>query len=97
MYSLLCTRQALLKDGREDKGQNSAEEEMEITWEETTWEKYIEEKRRRKKEKRSKVQEASGHEGTAGGSGGEEGEVGFDDPFFQHDVTTATAVSGTTV
>ena len=26
-------RQALLKDGREDKGQNSAEEEMEITWE----------------------------------------------------------------
>ena len=32
LYLLLCTRILyLLKDGREDKGQNSAEEEMEIT------------------------------------------------------------------
>ena len=37
-------------------------------------------------EKMSKVQDASCYEGTAGGIVGEEGEVGFDDPFFQHNV-----------
>ena len=59
---------------------------------ETTWEKYLKEKKQKRKGKRSKVKET---EGAAGGEGVGEGEndVGFDDPFFQHDVTTATAVS----
>ena len=57
---------------------------------ETTWEKYLKEK---KQGKRSKVKETGA---AAGGRGVGEGEddVGFDDPFFQHDITTATAVSG---
>ena len=41
----------------------------------------------------SKVQEGSDEEGSAGGSRGEEREVGFDNLFFQHEVTSATAVS----
>ena len=59
---------------------------------ETTWEKYLREKKKRKKEKRSKMkEEGPGCEGT----GGKEKEaVGFDEPFFHHDITTSTAVSG---
>ena len=59
---------------------------------ETTWEKYLREKRKRKKDKRSKIKE----EGLEGAGGKEREDTGFDEPFFQHDITTATAVSGTT-
>ena len=60
---------------------------------ETTWERYIKEKRQRKKEKKSKVKGAAAASGEGEEEEEEEGD-GFDDPFFQHDVTTATAVSG---
>ena len=63
---------------------------------ETTWEKYLKEKKQNKKEKRSKVKETGPEGAAAGGRGVGEGEndVRFDDSFFQHDITTATAVSG---
>ena len=56
---------------------------------ETTWEKYLKEKKQKRKEKKSKVKETQLEEGEEKG----EDNVGFDDPFFQHDITTATAVS----
>ena len=57
---------------------------------ETTWEKYLKVKKQKRKEKRSKVKEIQLE---AGEEKGEDDSVGFDDPFFQHDITTATAVS----
>ena len=54
---------------------------------ETTWEKYLKVKKWKRKEKKSKVKEAEA------GEKEEDDSVGFDDPFFQHDITTATAVS----
>ena len=59
---------------------------------ETIWEKYLKEKRQRKKEKRSKMKEEGPH--CEGAVGKEKEGAGFDEPFFQHDITTATAVSG---
>ena len=60
--------------------------------ERTTWEKYLKEKKQRRKEKRSKVKlETRPEEGE--GKDEDDDDVGFDDPFFQHDITTATAVS----
>ena len=59
--------------------------------EKTTWEKYLKERKRKKKEKRSKVKEIQPEEGE--GKEDDNGDVGFDDPFFQHDITMATAVS----
>ena len=59
--------------------------------ERTTWEKYLKEKKQRRKEKRSKVKETRPEEGE--GKEEDDDDVGFDDPFFQHDITTATAVS----
>lgn len=59
--------------------------------ERTTWEKYLKEKKQRRKEKRSKVKETWPEEGE--GKEEDDDDVGFDDPFFQHDITTATAVS----
>ena len=58
--------------------------------EKTTWEKYLKERKRKKKEKRSKVKETQPEEGEGEE---EDDDVGFDDSFFQHDITTATAVS----
>ena len=60
--------------------------------EKTTWEKYLKERKRKKKEKRSKVKETRSEEGEWKEEE-EDDDVGFDDPFFQHDITTATAVS----
>ena len=63
---------------------------------ETTWQKYLKEKKQRRKEKRSKVKETrlELEEGEGEKKEGEDNSsVGFDDPFFQHDITTATAVS----
>lgn len=54
----------------------------------TPWEKYLQEKKERRKEakrKKARKQEESGEGKTA--------ESSFDDPFFHHSVTTATAVS----
>ena len=59
--------------------------------ERTTWEKYLKEKKQRRKEKRSKVKETRPEEEE--GKEEDDDNVGFDDPFFQHDITTATAVS----
>ena len=59
--------------------------------EKTTWEKYLKERKRKKKEKRSKVKEIQPEEGDEKEE--DDDNVGFDDPFFQHDITTATAVS----
>ena len=56
---------------------------------ETTWQKYLKEKKQRRKEKKSKVKETESEEK----EGEDNNSVGFDDPFFQHDITTATAVS----
>ena len=57
----------------------------------TTWEQYLKERKRKKKEKRSKIKEIQLEEGE--GKEDDNGDVGFDDPFFQHDITMATAVS----
>ena len=66
------------------------------TVDETTWEKYLKQKRQKKKEKNvAKMKEPVGHERTDTVSEGKKEDAGFDDPFFQHDVTTATAVSET--
>ena len=56
---------------------------------ETTWEKYLKVKKQKRKEKKSKVKETQ----LEAEEKGEDDGVGFDDPFFQHDITTATAVS----
>ena len=55
---------------------------------ETTWQKYLKEKKQRRKEKKSKVKETESEEKEE-----DDSSMGFDDPFFQHDITTATAVS----
>ena len=63
---------------------------------ETTWQKYLKEKKQRRKEKRSKVKETwleLEKSEVEEKEGEENSSVGFDDPFFQHDITTATAVS----
>lgn len=60
----------------------------------TPWEKYLQEKKERRKEaKREKVRNLG--EGTE--VEGKTAESGFDDQFFHHSVTTATAVSGSIV
>ena len=59
--------------------------------EKTTWEKYLKERKRKKKEKRSKVKETRPEEGE--GKEEDNDNVGFDDLFFQHDITTVTVVS----
>ena len=56
----------------------------------TPWEKYLKVKKQSRKEKRSKVKETPLKDGEERGG---DDIIGFDDPFFQHDVTTATAVS----
>ena len=38
--------------------------------------------------------EAAASSGGSGGGGEEKEDGGFEDPFFQHDITTVTAVSG---
>ena len=53
-------------------------------------------KEQRRKEKRSKVKETRPELEESEGEekeGEDNSSVGFDDPFFQHDITTATAVS----
>ena len=57
----------------------------------TPWEKREKKgKKQWRKEKRSKVKETLLKEGEERGG---DDIMGFDDPFFQHDITTATAVS----
>ena len=50
----------------------------------SVWEKYLREK---KKKKKVEVKTTSDNDQGVGE------ELGFDDPFFQHDVTKSTAVS----
>ena len=57
--------------------------------EKTTWEKYLKERKRKKKEKRSKIKETRPEEGE--GKEEDDDDVGFDDPFFQHNITTAVS------
>ncbi len=63
----------------------------------TPWEQYLQEKKeRRKAAKQNRLQggKKAPDEGSAQGEGKPTGSQGFDDPFFDHSVTTATAVSG---
>lgn len=52
----------------------------------TTWERYLKEKKRKKKKEIKETDDDGGHLAP-------EDNLGFDDPFFQHDVTKTTAVS----
>ncbi len=63
----------------------------------TPWEQYLlEKKERRKAAKQKRLQggEKAPDEGSAQGEGKLTENQGFDDPFFDHSVTTATVVSG---
>lgn len=67
---------------------------------ESPWEKYLMKKKEKRKaaklarmKKLDKKDEEDDEEKKEGG----EGDSGFDDPFFQHDVTTATVVSACSV
>ena len=61
----------------------------------TPWQQYLEEKKRRRKEsKRRKTHPKDPEVAESQGSDGQAVDIGFDDPFFQHGVTMATAVSG---
>jgi len=61
---------------------------------ESAWEKYLKKRKEKRKEARlarrkkehQELEEGEEKEGVTG-------DGGFDDPFFQHDVTTATVVS----
>ena len=57
----------------------------------TPWEKYLQQKKERRKEVKRKKDRKQPEERAEEEL--EEGESGFDDPFFRHSVTTATAVS----
>lgn len=63
----------------------------------TPWQQYLEEKKRRRKEsRRRKTHPMEPDEQVADSKepSGHVADSGFDDPFFQHGVTMATAVSG---
>ncbi len=55
----------------------------------TPWEQYLQEKKERRKKKKAGEKAVE-----KGGAGAKSVESSFDDPFFQHSVTMATAVSG---
>lgn len=60
------------------------------------WEQYLQEKKERRKAAKQKRLQARAKATTEENSNTEQiaGDAGFDDPFFHHSVTTATAVSG---